>query len=75
MIQVLDANEVHHDMIEEPHEFKPGQRVRICAGVFENFLATVEKVEAETGRVHVAIVVFGRSTPVELDWWECESIP
>ena len=54
--------------------FKPGDRVRVKEGYFENFEGDVEAIDEANGRVTVMINIFGRSTPVELEHWQVESV-
>ena len=54
--------------------FKPGDRVRVKEGYFENFEGDVEAVDEANGRITVMINIFGRSTPVELEHWQVESV-
>lgn len=54
--------------------FKVGDRVRIKEGTFENFEGDVEVIDEANGRVTVMINIFGRSTPVELEHWQAESV-
>jgi transcriptional antiterminator NusG len=54
--------------------FKHGDRVRIKEGTFENFEGDVEVIDEANGRVTVMINIFGRSTPVELEHWQIESV-
>lgn len=54
--------------------FKVGDRVKINEGTFENFEGDVENIDEQNGRVTVMINIFGRSTPVELEYWQVESI-
>jgi transcriptional antiterminator NusG len=54
--------------------FKPGDRVRIKEGTFENFEGNVEAIDQANGRVTVMINIFGRSTPVELEYWQIEAV-
>ncbi|MEX0585347.1 MAG: transcription termination/antitermination protein NusG, partial [Pirellulales bacterium] len=54
--------------------FKPGDRVKINEGTFENFEGEVHSVDLANGRVTVMINIFGRSTPVELESWQIESV-
>ena len=49
-------------------------RVRIKEGTFENFEGDVEGIDEANGRVTVMINIFGRSTPVELEHWQIESV-
>ncbi len=55
-------------------QFSSGDMVKIREGTFENFEGTVEGVDEHNGKVSVLIEIFGRSTPVELDHWQVESI-
>jgi transcription termination/antitermination protein NusG len=54
--------------------FRHGDRVRVKEGYFQNLEGEVDKVDEANGRVTVIISIFGRSTPVELDHWQIESI-
>jgi transcriptional antiterminator NusG len=54
--------------------FKTGERVRVKEGNFENFEGEVETIDEANGRVTVIITIFGRSTPVELEHWQIESL-
>ena len=54
--------------------FKPSDRVRINDGMFANFEGSVETIDETNGRVTVMINIFGRSTPVELEYWQVESL-
>ena len=54
--------------------FKKGDRVKIKSGHFENFDGLVENVDPEKGRVKVVVTIFGRATPVDLEYWELESV-
>ena len=54
--------------------FLAGDRVKINEGTFENFEGEVHAIDEANGRVTVMINIFGRSTPVELEYWQIESI-
>ncbi|REK17656.1 MAG: transcription termination/antitermination factor NusG [Planctomycetota bacterium] len=54
--------------------FNVGDRVKINEGTFENFEGEVDGIDEASGRVTVMINIFGRSTPVELEYWQIESI-
>ncbi len=53
-------------------EFEPGENVRIKEGPFENYEGQVEEVYAEKGTLKVNVFIFGRSTPVELEFFQVE---
>ena len=50
--------------------FRTGDRVKINEGTFENFEGEVDSLDETNGRVTVMINIFGRSTPVELEYWQ-----
>lgn len=54
--------------------FRPGDQVKINEGTFENFEGQVESIDQTNGQVTVMINIFGRSTPVTLEYWQVESI-
>ena len=52
--------------------FEAGDKVRVVEGPFANFSATVEEVKPDKQKVKVLVSIFGRSTPVELDFTQVE---
>jgi transcription termination/antitermination protein NusG len=52
--------------------FKPGERVRIVDGPFNDFRGTVDEIDMERAKVRVRVSFFGRETPVELDFLQVE---
>lgn len=54
--------------------FKPGDRVRVKEGNFQNQEGEVDSVDEANGRVTVIINIFGRSVPMELDHWQIEDL-
>jgi len=54
--------------------FREGERVKINEGTFENFEGEVDSIDETNGRVTVMINIFGRSTPVELEYWQIETL-
>ena len=54
--------------------FKKGDRVKINEGPFENFEGEVEQIDEANGRVTVMLSIFGRSTPVDIEYWQIETV-
>ncbi len=54
--------------------FKPGQKVRIIDGPFNEFIGIVDEIDMERAKVRVLVSFFGRDTPVELDFLQVEKV-
>lgn len=54
--------------------FEPGDQVRIVDGPFTGFQGVVDEVKADRGRVRVMVSIFGRLTPVELDFMQLRRV-
>ena len=65
----ISASEEH----EKPKvSFDIGETVKINNGPFLNFSGVIEEVEPERGKLKVTVNIFGRNTPVELEYWQVE---
>lgn len=77
-ISEKEVEKIMHQMqegVEKPRPkvlFENGEMVRVKEGPFTDFNGTVEEVNYEKSRLRVAVTIFGRSTPVELEFSQVE---
>ncbi|MCX7712760.1 MAG: transcription termination/antitermination protein NusG [Chthoniobacterales bacterium] len=69
---ILHQTEKSDESIKPKVQFEPGDKVKVADGPFENQTGVVEEVDPERGKLRVSVNIFGRDTPVELEYWQVE---
>jgi transcriptional antiterminator NusG len=72
--QIVEHMETTSEKPKPKHSFEKGEAVRIIDGPFFNFSGIVEDVNHEKSTLKVLVTIFGRSTPVELEFLQVEKI-
>ena len=53
---------------------KIGDRIKVTEGPFENFEGVVDEINSQKGTVRVIVTIFGRATPIEIEYWQVEQL-
>ena len=72
--QIVEHMETTSEKPKPKHSFEKGEAVRIIDGPFFNFSGIVEEVNIERSTLKVLVTIFGRSTPVELEFLQVEKL-
>lgn len=72
--QILNRMEAGKLKPQPKYFFESGDEIRVIDGPFTNFNGTVDEVNPEKGKIKVLVSIFGRSTPVELDFVQVTKI-
>jgi transcriptional antiterminator NusG len=78
----MQPHEVHRMLAQEVEDpksqpqlkvgYQVGEKIKVKEGTFENYEGVVDVIDLTSGRVTVILNLFGRSTPVELEYWQIE---
>ena len=72
--EILRQTEERKDKPTSRVTFQKGEGVRVIEGPFTNFSGVIEEVNAARGKLKVLVSIFGRQTPVELEFWQVERL-
>ena len=72
--KMLQASKPAEEQPQVKMEFQKGEHVRITSGPFENMEGDVDELLPDQGKVRVIVTIFGRATPVELEYWLIDRI-
>ena len=72
--EILRQTEERKDKPTPRVSFTKGEGVRVIEGPFTNFNGSIEEVNAQRGKLKVMVSIFGRQTPVELEFWQVERL-
>lgn len=70
--KMLDASKPAEEQPTVKMEFAPGDHVKIKEGPFENMEGTIDELLPDQGKVRVIVTIFGRATPLEVEYWLIE---
>ena len=71
---LLDVEEKQDEAPSIKVEFVKGDVVKINEGAFENFEGVVDTIDSERGIVRVIVSIFGRSTPLDIEYWQIDKV-
>jgi len=71
---ILNQVEEKKEKVAPKVAFEPGETIKINDGPFLNFNGVVEEVDPSRGKLKVSVAIFGRSAPVELEYWQVEHV-
>jgi len=72
--KMLEEAERPQDAPSLKTEYKKGDRIKVTEGPFVNFEGDVDEILPDSGRVRIIATIFGRPTPVELEYWQIEKM-
>jgi len=72
--EILRQTEERKDKPTPRVTFQKGEGVRVIEGPFTNFSGAIEEVNLARGKLRVLVSIFGRQTPVELEFWQVERL-
>ena len=72
--KMLEEAEKVEDDTRLDVQFKKGDKVKVTNGAFQNFEGDVDEIIPDKGMVRIITMIFGRATPLELEYWQIEKM-
>ena len=72
--KMVEAAEKVDDEVSLKTEYKKGDKIKVTNGAFQNFEGEVEEIIPDKGMVRIITTIFGRPTPLELEYWQIEKM-
>ena len=72
--KMLEEAERPEDQPSLKTEYKKGDKIKVTDGAFINFEGEVDEIMPDKGMVRIITTIFGRPTPLELEYWQIEKI-
>jgi transcriptional antiterminator NusG len=69
---ILAQIEERQEKVAPKVAFEKGETVKVNDGPFQNFTGVIDEVDPARGKLKISVSIFGRSTPVELEYWQVE---
>jgi len=70
--RIINQVEEKKETVTPKINFEPGETIKITDGPFLNFNGVIEEVDPGRGKLKVSVSIFGRSAPVELEYWQAD---
>src|SRR6266446_5269301 len=69
---ILAQIEERQEKVTPKVAFEKGETVKVNDGPFQNFTGVIDEIDPDRGKLKISVSIFGRSTPVELEYWQVE---
>ena len=72
--RMIEEAEKKDDVTTPVDQFKKGDKIKVTNGAFQNFEGEVDEVIPDKGTVRILTMIFGRPTPLDLEYWQIEKL-
>ena len=69
---ILAQIEERQEKVAPKVAFEKGETIKVTDGPFQNFTGMIDEIDPARGKLKISVSIFGRSTPVELEYWQVE---